>query len=366
MSNIDKYQELCNRLKSLNGKDRNNSLEKYYLMNDIQSLRKEIQDKISEGYARQERVKCALNSIGFKASNKAIFRIETEKTINSFDDLESFDRHSSRSIKTPNANIELTQFNVILKGEKSAAMTVEDYYIKYNLKPQKSGRLCTELLYTMSPGAFLKPGSEELDFVVIEKWCNTVMEYLEAEFPDNQLVWAKLDLDESTPHVHALVVGRTYHSKLKKEVPSHTKFFGSRYKLRSLQTNYANALQRKGFVVNRGLIGSKATHKTVSRWRAEQQEKDNVIEEYKIMLKKKDREALNKINKIKEKEEIERRARNKVLKDLIKENELDIEDVVKRINDAKLELINEVKKEEKRSEELKNTFSLERKLEDDK
>lgn len=171
-------------------------------------------------------------------------------------------------------------------------------------------------------------------------------------------------LDESTPHIHALVVGRTYHNKLKKEVPSHSKFFGSRYKLRNLQTNYANSLQRAGFVVNRGLMGSKSEHVTVSRWRDEQQQKDNVIEEYKIKLKGKDKEAFDKISKIKEQEEIERKARNKVLKDLIEEHGLDMDDIIGRINEAKTELNKDIKKEEDRSKELKKAFKLERKLEE--
>lgn len=194
MSSIDKYHELCSRLKSLDSKNKGDSLERYYLMNDIQAMRKEIQDKMNDGYARQERVKDVLNSVGFKASNKAIFRIETDQTINNFDDLNGFDIHCSRAVKTPNANEELTKFNVILKGDISAAITIEDYYMKYNLKPQKNGRLCTELLYTMSPKAFLKPGTKELDFILIERWCRTTMEYLEAEFPNNQLVWAQVHL----------------------------------------------------------------------------------------------------------------------------------------------------------------------------
>lgn len=194
MSDTDKYKELCSRLKNLDSKNKGDSLERYYLLNDIQAMRKEIQDKMSEGYARQERVKNVLNSVGFKASNKAIFRIETEQTINNYDDLESFDRHSLRKAKTPNANAELTPFNVILKGGDSAAMTIEDYYIEYNLRPQKNGRLCTELLYTMSPKAFLKPGTKELDFALVERWCQTTMRYLEAEFPNGQLAFAILHL----------------------------------------------------------------------------------------------------------------------------------------------------------------------------
>lgn len=194
MSSIDKYQELCSRLKSLDSKSKGDSLERYYLMNDIQAIKKEIQDKMNEGYARQERVKNVLNSVGFKASNKAIFRIETEQTINDFDDLEGFDRHNLRRAKTPNVNAELTPFNIILKGGTSAAMTIEDYYFEYNLKPQKNGRLCTELLYTMSPKAFLKPGTKELDFNLVERWCLTTMKYLEAEFPNGQLAFAILHL----------------------------------------------------------------------------------------------------------------------------------------------------------------------------
>ena len=346
---LKEFEELVLKLKN---KDYDNDIEKAYLQGDLNDLRKELADKLNEGLERQERVKLTLRTIGFDTCNKAIFRMNSEKPLKTWEDMERFEAHMLRLYNTPNAHSDLIQYDIVLKGDKSPSKTLEDYYLKYNLKQigkgQYASRLATELIYTVSPKFFLKPGTNKFDFELIEKWATATMQYLEAEFPDGQLVWAMLHMSESTPHIHVLVCGREYHEKWKKEIPSHSKFFGSKDKLRNLQSNYANALQRNGFLVQRGLRGSKATHKEVSKWRAEQREKDRRLGEQEEILRKKDIETKKAINKIKEDEAIERKARNKVLRNICEQYNLNPSDISKAIEQAKNNLKNKDKGIEKK------------------
>lgn len=362
MANIEEYRRLITRLKN---KDYSGDLERCYLADNIEKMSKDIKDRMEQGYARQEKVKLILSGIGFKGSNKAIFRI-ADGAIKDWDSVDRLEKHMLRACLVPNANHELSEYNLILKGEDSLGMTIENYYIKYNMKVHKNGRICTELLYSMSPATFYKPGTDELDFKLIEKWCTVVMNYAEAQFPDGQLVWAQLHMDESSPHIHIFVVGRTFHQKYQKFVPSHKKFFGDKVQLRNLQTSYANALQRHGFVVSRGLENSTATHVTVARWRARQAKIDEELAYKNKIINKKEKEKKEEIEKLNEKFEIEKKARNKLIRELIDTLDLDPEYVGEKLSKYEKELNTDIKREENRSKELKSSFKLEKKIEDDR
>lgn len=192
---IAEYKELCLKLRDT---IYTGGIERAYLCANINDLRKEIREKIEEGYARQERVKLMLRSIGFTTCNKAIFRMNTDKVIKDWEQLEKFEKHMLRLNSVPNAHPELTPYNTVLKGDRSPGIALEDYYAKYNLKQygkaEKRTRLCTELIYSVSPKFFCKSGTNEYDFNIIEKWTKTTMNYLEAQFPDGQLVWAMVHL----------------------------------------------------------------------------------------------------------------------------------------------------------------------------
>lgn len=344
MANMEEYRRLITRLKN---KDYSSNLERCYLAGDIEKMRKDIKDKMEQGYARQEKVKLILSGIGFKGSNKAIFRI-ANGAIKDWDSVDRIEKHMLRACFVPNVNPELTKYNLILKGEDSLGMTIENYYIKYDMKVHKNGRICTELLYSMSPATFYKPGTTDLDFKLIEKWCTVVMEYMEAQFPNGQLVWAQLHLDESSPHIHAFIVGRTFHKKYQKFVPSHKKFFGDKVQLRNLQTSYANTLQRAGFVVARGLENSTATHVTVAKWRARQNKIDEELAYKNKIIDKKEKEKKEEIEKLNEKFEIEKKARNKLIRELINTLDLDAEYVGKMLDKYEKELVKSKDKGDKK------------------
>lgn len=167
-----------------------------------------------------------------------------------------------------------------------------------------------------------------------------------------------MTLDESSPHIHAFVVGRTFHEKYQKFVPSHKKFFGDKVQLRNLQTNYAKALQRAGFVVARGLEGSTATHVTVAKWRARQNKIDEELKYQKELLNKKDKEKKEEIENLNKKFDIEKKARNKLIRELINTLDLDADYVGKMLDKYKKELMKDNDKPTKKEN------IVERKLKD--
>ena len=112
---LEQYYSLTQKLKD---KAYNDDLERYYIKGNIKELKEEIAEQINKGYERQERVKVILRSIGFDTCNKAIFRMNTENPIKSWDALKKFEAHMLRIYNTPNANPELIKYDIVLKGVK--------------------------------------------------------------------------------------------------------------------------------------------------------------------------------------------------------------------------------------------------------
>lgn len=335
---LEEYRNLVKRLKS---KDFNSSVDKESMINDINKYREYMKEKMEDGFEKQKKVQVILRGIGFRAANKAIFRIEGKKIIKSMEQMAGYEAHMFRMNASAAAHPELSQFNTVLYGEESPYDAVLNYYKKYNLKQFGKGanktRLVTDLLYTVSPQFFLLPGTQKYDFDLINKWIDITMDYLKTEY-GSDLVWAQVHLDESSPHLHILVVGREWHNKWQREVVSHSKHFGGRGKLIELQNNYANALQRAGFLVQRGLRGSLATHKSVQKWKAEQKERDKQIynneKNIKDIIEMKEREKEEAILN----ERIEKQARNKVLRDICVSYGIDPETISEAIEQAVADL----------------------------
>jgi hypothetical protein len=112
-----------------------------------------------------------------------------------------------------------------------------------------------EVLLTASPEAFEK--------MSLEEWKAENVEWLRKEYPGAEIVGACLHLDESTPHIQAIIVP----TDLKKDGSLQLnckKYLGGAAKLRSMQTSYAKAMA--GFGLERGLEGSKAKHTTIAQF----------------------------------------------------------------------------------------------------
>ena len=154
----------------------------------------------------------------------------------------------------------------------------------YNIKPRKNAVLFTEAVMTFSPEA-----KGEID---IDQWAKDSVDFLKSKFPQGAILNAYLHMDESTPHIHALIVPlnkKTIKKKLGKDQYKEKDvyrlvardYFGTRKLLADWQTDYADAMRKHG--LERGVRFSKREHKTVSEWRREAgralQEADAIFEQ---------------------------------------------------------------------------------------
>lgn len=116
-----------------------------------------------------------------------------------------------------------------------------------------------EVLLTASPEAF----ANGLD---LEQWKAQSMTWLRKQFKGATIVGACLHLDESTPHIQAIIVptDRKPDGTLQLNCK---KYLGSAAKLSAMQTDYAKAVKNLG--LERGLQGSKAKHTAISQFYSE-------------------------------------------------------------------------------------------------
>ncbi|MDM0489876.1 MobV family relaxase [Clostridium perfringens] len=201
-------------------------------------------------------------------NNKAIIRV---KKIKNFRDLYRYQNHANRETDTPNANKDLTHENFVMRGSYDIVNTVKDFMHEHNLKIDGQGTknqsvLCTEMLITASPD-FFKGKDGNIDKNLLEKWAYTNDKWLKEQYGDNYL-FSVVHMDETTPHISVLIQPTVYHSRYKREVLAHKRWFGKdvgkKYnKLRDLQENYPKAMQEAGFDLGRGVEKSKAKHQDV-------------------------------------------------------------------------------------------------------
>lgn len=175
-----------------------------------------------------------------------IFRIG--KRFKSMTNIRNFKRHMEREMQVLNADSSIK--NEIIMGDANITENVSAYL--EGVKMRKDSVYATELLLTASPGFFRGMPKSELD-----KWVGLNKTWLEKQFGEN-LRYAVLHLDESTPHIHALVVPVFQTEKGK--ILANKRYFGGREKLRQYQDIYAIEMQNSFKSLNRGIKFSKAKH----------------------------------------------------------------------------------------------------------
>lgn len=94
------------------------------------------------------------------------------------------------------------------------------------------------------------PGCER--FVPLDEWAKTSIDFIKTKFGSDNLVSAVLHLDEKTPHLQCVIV------PLVDERLAAKRIFGTRQKMRDLQTCYHDAVKKFGLI--RGTKGSSRPH----------------------------------------------------------------------------------------------------------
>ncbi|WP_409934266.1 MobV family relaxase [Vibrio jasicida] len=124
-----------------------------------------------------------------------ILRFEKIKSYTAINLSES---HVYRYSKTPNANKELTWLNNVITGTIGLTRHIQGVFSRLGVKPRKNAVLAMDCILSLSNEIF----QSEDD---IEKFKEASTEFLDKKFK-GRCVSAVLHLDESTPHIHAMIL----------------------------------------------------------------------------------------------------------------------------------------------------------------
>jgi Plasmid recombination enzyme len=196
-------------------------------------------------------------------AGKAIFRMSKLK---SFAAIAGAEHHNRRTRTTLNADPDRLDANFVFLGDADRPLVELAQEKIGEQKIRKNAVLAIDVFVSASPEYFRpeapeKAGDWQGDRVTA--WLEANEIFLAQEFGVGRILRAECHLDESTPHIHAVVVPLTATGKL-----SYRQLYGgSRTQLSALQDRAWAAVADLG--LERGMKGSQATHQAVQEWYAE-------------------------------------------------------------------------------------------------
>ena len=119
------------------------------------------------------------------------------------------------------------------------------------LKKRKNSVLAFELVLTFS--------HEEIENIDLEKWEQENLKWLKEKFGENNVLSAMVHMDETTPHIHAIVTPITKDNRLCAK-----DFTGGKAKMFQLQDEYGKSM--KQFGLERGNKNSRATKRQLNKF----------------------------------------------------------------------------------------------------
>lgn len=177
----------------------------------------------------------------------AIIRFEKVK---SFAAVSAMSAHWHRTRPTPNADPAKRGSNRVQVGSGNVEADVRAGLAGQS--PRKNAVLAMEAILTTSPEFFENASAEDK-----KKWLATSVDWLKREYGKN-LVSAVLHLDETTPHLHAVILPIDQRGRL------NAREMFNREHLRHVQQSYPGALKDLG--LQRGIERSRATHVDVKKF----------------------------------------------------------------------------------------------------
>ena len=164
-------------------------------------------------------------------------------------------KHSFRAQDTPNADAELTHLNEHF-GAHSVAEGMAAFRSRLPESFRKDAVQAVEYLITASPEAMQgKPKSEQ------DAYFRDSLEWLKQRHGAENVVYAGIHRDETTPHMYAYVVPRDPESgRLNAK-----RWLGGAKALRDMQSEFAEQVGRQ-HGLERGLEGSRSRHTTIQAY----------------------------------------------------------------------------------------------------
>jgi Plasmid recombination enzyme len=175
-------------------------------------------------------------------------------------------KHAFRAQETPNADSKRTPDNTHI-GATSVAEGMAAFKARLPEKVRKNGVLCIEYLITSSPEAMRSKERQEQN-----SYFNDALEWLKKRHGAENVIYAGIHRDETTPHMYAYVVPIDERGKLNCRA-----FLGGAKALSEMQTDFANNVGQS-HDLQRGIEGSKAKHQTISKFYANIEKKGQIPE----------------------------------------------------------------------------------------
>ena len=192
----------------------------------------------------------------------AILRHEKIKSLKVLEDAQ---KHNARQVYVPNADPSMSKKNKLLLGTNRVLERYNELIDKYSIKVRSNAVLAIEVNLTFSKEAL---GLKEMD---LDKWTKENEKYLLERFGRGRILSAHLHLDETTPHIQALIVPISKKVNKASNRKSYNlcarDFIRNKKQLSILQTKYAKRMEKFG--LERGVVFSGAKHKTLKQYYAE-------------------------------------------------------------------------------------------------
>ncbi|WP_252238865.1 MobV family relaxase [Clostridium sp. VAP51] len=250
-----------------------------------------------------------------------VFRVG--KKIKNLGQVEAFQKHMEREMDVINVDPRQKDKNRVLIGNNNIVENVKNHV--YGIKIRSNANIATDLVLTTGNGFYNSLAPQEK-----EEWIHENINFLNEHFGENCL-YATLHMDETTPHIHALIVPRFWDEDKKKYKLQSNNYFDGIEKMRTWQDKYSQHMNKRFNNLIRGVRGSKARNMDIKTYYSLITKKLDLIDDTQVLAYAKHSYLLEKRVKALEYTLIE-----------IEQNE-DTRDLVEKIN--KLDRNNKVYKE---------------------
>lgn len=168
------------------------------------------------------------------------------------DGLAKFQRHNNRQGRIENADAKKKHLNRIVIGSENVIEDVKMYL--EGVKIHKNSVVAREIVLSAGNGFWNRLSDQDR-----ERWIKCNVDFLKKYFGDN-CVYSILHLDETTPHLHALIVPVMFDKNGQPHLNNRF-YFNGKDKMAEWQDRYTEAMtQSFPNLFKRGIRGSKATH----------------------------------------------------------------------------------------------------------
>ncbi|HEN0499606.1 TPA: plasmid recombination protein [Streptococcus agalactiae] len=243
-----------------------------------------------------------------------------------------FKNHSNKEIDVEKShlNYELTNRDQAQNYHKQIKEHINENRLSTR-GVRKDAILCNEWIITSDKTFF-----DSLDEKQTREFFETAKDYFAEKYGDANIAYARVHLDESTPHMHLGIV------PMKNGKLSSKALFGNKEKLVAIQDELPKYLNEHGFNLQRGEIGSKKKHLETAEFKEKQRLLDNAdrkLADKHEELKAKEWDAVGDLKQY----ELEKQSLAESIEDikdieLLQLDRIQKEDLVKQSFDGKLKM----------------------------